>query len=194
MAAVAAKPQYLGHVVHFYEHNFAREVAKYERFCANMTPIVEELKRIGLPDLTSQTYNRLIGGFHETFVDDLRELARKDSDKIGFVFKPVYGDALEKAVSALRSFLHSKYNVLQGGRELGDMPIVSGVPTVTEEFKEQLREKHTMRIRTEQGAIFYEKFLAAQALVKEMIELGFPPEAAYDWDGTDGLYIRNLEL
>lgn len=188
------KSKYLGYVVHFYEGNYHREVNRYQRFAESVAPIVEELKRIGLPDLTSETFNRLIGGFHETFVEDLRALAKKDSDKIGFVFKPVYGDALEKAVQALRSYLHSKYNILQGGALLGDMPIINGVPTVTDQFKEQLREKHTMRIRTEEGAKFYELFLEAQAKIKEMIEMGFPPETAYDWDGTDGLYLRNLEL
>jgi len=194
MEAVAKKPKYLGHEVHFYDANFNREVAKYERFCTGMAPIVEELKRIGLSGLTSESLGKLVSGIYDPLLNELRTLAIRDADKVGFVFKPVYGDAVEKAVSSLMAYLNTNTNFLRSGWEFIDVPVVDGNPTLTDEFRQQLREKYTMRIRTERGSIFYEKFLAAQALIKEMIELGFPPEAAYDWDGTDGLYIRNLEL
>jgi hypothetical protein len=191
---IAEQPKYLGHEVHFYESHFDREVGKYERFCNGMAPIVQELKRIGLSDLTSESMARLVNGFNESLVDELRALANRDVDKVGFVFKPVYGEAIEKAAASLRSFLTSRHSFLTSGWEYLDVPIVEGEPTVTDEFKQQLREKYNMRIRTKEGSLFYEKFLEAKAAVRELIQMGYMPEAAYEFDATEGLQIRHMDL
>jgi len=193
-AKIAEKPKYMGHEVHFYESHFNREIGKYERFAASLRPIVEELGRIGLPPLTPPTFRSLIAGKFDPIIDQFRKLANEDASKVGFVFRPVAAGAIENGVAALNSFLSQQTNMLRASDEQSDIPMVEGVPTVTDEFRTELREKYTMRVRTEEGALFYEKFLEAKSAVQELMKMGYMPEAAYVFDMTEGLHIRHMDL
>jgi hypothetical protein len=180
---------YVGHVLHIQKTEISRELAKFEAFVENITPYAQKYNGLKLAPLTADTLRSITVGNFTSIIAEFRNLAEADISNISFVFQPTSAEAIENGIAALKTFLYDfqrKCTVYQVGTII---PVIDGLPVITQELKDSIEDRFTNKICTKEGSDFYKQFLIAQAEVKKLTEMGGVPEYHYDWDKAEGLQL-----
>jgi tetrahydrodipicolinate N-succinyltransferase len=172
MSTKTTTQSYIGKEIACHDTFLNRELVKYKQYLEAINPTAEELKRIGLPPLTHDTVRNLFSRNYAAFQQQFEELAKADIGNIGFVFKAVSDTAIANGVDQLMRFFRSQELKLHTLEEFSDCPLIDGFAVLTDDFKNEVRERFTMRIKTEEGARYYEAYLRAEHAINEMLSMG----------------------
>jgi hypothetical protein len=178
---------YVGHILSVQEYTIARRLSSYDRYVETITPLAIEFNKIGLQPLTNERLLSIQIGNTNKFLDEYQKLSEADIANVGFIFRPMGNDAIAKGRSAIASFLGRFQLMLRNNQDTADCPIVDGVPVVTEEFKNAIREAFTNRILTKEGSDFYKAFLVAKDAVKALFDMGGFADNNFYFDKNEGL-------
>lgn len=182
---------YIGHVLWVNEPAFQSDIRKYKYYVELIKPLADELKRIGLSPLTQQVISQISMGNYSFYTKEFREKAEKDMGTVSFVFKAVGDVQIEKSLDSIKSFLDKHRRMIQECWLQHDCPVIEGYPVLTPKFEEEVRDKHSFKIRTEQASDFYGKFLIAQQAVKDL-NLGLYLGNYTELDSEQGLSLTGI--
>lgn len=183
----------IGKIIYFREAEFNLTLTRYKNYASGLKSLYEGLRRYELSPETIKAFHESPGGARtEQAVSELKERLNSEMQKLPFAIQATSDQGTEQAITSLRTALGKIKERQNNGREaFNPLPIVEGVPTVTEKFEESLREEYTLRITTEEQAERYLAFEEAKKAVAQLIKSGMTPGRDFDlYD--EGLVLLNL--
>ena len=183
----------IGKIIYFREAEFNLALTRYKNYANGLKPLFEDLRRYELSPETIQAFHESSGGARtERAVNELKERLNCEIQKLPFAIRATSDEGTQHAIASLRTALDKIKERQNNGREaLNTLPIVEGVPTITTEFEESLREEYTLRITTGEQAERYLAFEEAKKAVAQLIKSEMTPGRDFDMY-DEGLILLSL--
>lgn len=165
--------KHIGTVIHFYEHDFNRKITNYKSFIEKLTPFCEAYKKYGLSPLTIDKLRTIQSGGATSLLSEFTEKINEALEGLSPMVAQAVQSNQEQQIHNFRVLIGQIRQVTQNYQEcLADIPVVEGIPAITAEFEETLKDYYSLKVRTADGSEFYDRFLKAQEAIKDLLSTG----------------------
>ncbi len=182
----------VGKVLFFDQSQYDRRISGYNLFIEALTPLCVKFNQWQIGPMTAERLQRISSGGASSMLAELTSRLEDSTAELNPILSESVRAGQEATITRFRTLVGEIRHQLQTHSDIYDCPIVEGVPVLTDEFKQNLKDQYSLKIQNTEQSEHYNLFQAAADSVKALIDAGGVPGTTFDLH-TDGLTLYRLQ-